>query len=356
MGRFTNMKLRYSYSVVCLSLFTGFLIGRMRAGGSAARACPASEMYPAGGVWTPATAPRGEGNDALRRLLKQVAVRDEVLVAVSNRNLLRETGAGGPGSYDGMLRLWVDSVKRAGVRNAVIVALDEETRTAAIAMDVACWRVEPLALADANQDNHGTSAQKFHILRQFLALGYRVLLSDVDVVVVQNPFQHLHRDADVEALSDGYDPRTAYGYVDGLDDPSMGWSRYVQTMRIYVLNSGLFYIQPSARTLHLMDRITQHLVANKDWDQSVFNMMLWYPSHGEERNSQASVRVMHHLLFMNSRTLFVHFRKEPQYAEHTPVMVHVNYHADKEHRVRAIHRRYLDREADALDELPDASL
>lgn len=130
----------------------------------------------------------------------------------------------------------------------------------------------------------------------------------------------------------------------------------MQTVRIYVLNSGLFYIQPSARSLHLVDRISQHLVANKDWDQSVFNMMVWYPSHGDVRNSQVSVRVMHHLLFMNSRTLFVHLRKMSQYASHVPVMVHVNYHADKEHRIRAIHKRYLGGDPAALDALPDASL
>ena len=66
-----------------------------------------------------------------------------------------------------------------------------------------------------------------------------MLLSDVDIVTLQNPFQFLHRDTDVEALSDGFDDRTAYGWNDGIDDPSMGWARYVATMRIYVMNSGL---------------------------------------------------------------------------------------------------------------------
>lgn len=230
MKRFAQLKLRYSYSVVLLSLVVGYMLGKLRAGGTES-ACAAAEMYPAGGVWSPKRKVGSDvrnGNDELRRLLKRVALRNEVLVAVSNRKLVRETGEGGPGSYDGMLRLWVNSVKQAGVRNVVVVALDEETRNAAIAMDVPCWRTERIAMADSNEDNHGTSAQKFHILRQFLELGYRVLLSDVDVVVLRNPFDHLHRDADVEALSDGFDERTAYGYVDGLDDPSMGWSRYVQ--------------------------------------------------------------------------------------------------------------------------------
>jgi len=70
-------------------------------------------------------------------------------------------------------------------------------------------------------------------------------------VTLQNPFDFLKRDSDIEGLSDGFDERTAYGYVDGIDDPGMGWARYAQTIRIFVLNSGLFYIQPSDRTVRL---------------------------------------------------------------------------------------------------------
>ena len=96
--------------------------------------------------------------------------------------------------------------------------------------------------------------------------------ADVDIVTLQNPFNFLARDSDVEGLSDGFDERTAYGasqlcrrlharavlrsgvagYVDGIDDPGMGWARYAQTIRIFVLNSGLFYIQPSERTVRIV--------------------------------------------------------------------------------------------------------
>lgn len=47
--------------------------------------------------------------------------------------------------------------------------------------------------------------------QEFLVLGYSLLLSDVDILTLQNPFDHLHRDEDVEGLSDGFDPQTAYG-------------------------------------------------------------------------------------------------------------------------------------------------
>jgi hypothetical protein len=39
----------------------------------------------------------------------------------------------------------------------------------------------------------------------------------------------------------------------------MGWARYAQTIRIFVLNSGLFYIQPSDRTVRCTQRqCSQH--------------------------------------------------------------------------------------------------
>lgn len=32
-------------------------------------------------------------------------------------------------------------------------------------------------------------------------------------------------------MSDGFDRPTAYGHIDGIDDPSMGWARYAQVRR-----------------------------------------------------------------------------------------------------------------------------
>ncbi len=52
---------------------------------------------------------------------------------------------------------------------------------------------------------------KFQVLSQILQLGYAALLSDMDVVTIQNPFGHLRRDADLEAASDGFSNATAYG-------------------------------------------------------------------------------------------------------------------------------------------------
>ena len=107
--------------------------------------------------------------------------------------------------------------------------------------------------------NHAVSAMKFGILRHFLKLGYSVLLSDVDIAILQNPFDHLYRDSDVEGMTDGFDERTAYGAIDGFDDPSMGWARYAQAFKHFNLNSGLFYLRANVRTLDLVTRLEDRL-------------------------------------------------------------------------------------------------
>lgn len=127
--------------------------------------------------------------------------------------------------------------------------------------------MNPKKLADKQASNHGISSLKFQILREFLILGYNVLLSDVDIVTLQDPFKHLHRDADVESMSDGWEDFRAYGYDDVDDDATMGWSRYSHSFRIWHYNSGLFYLRASDRTIELMDRITDRLAREQAWDQ-----------------------------------------------------------------------------------------
>lgn len=73
-------------------------------------------------------------------------------------------------------------------------------------------------VSEAQKDvgsNHAVSGLKFRILRPILDMGYGVLLSDVDIVTLQNPFNFLHRDCDVEGMSDGWDNGTAYGETSG---------------------------------------------------------------------------------------------------------------------------------------------
>ena len=61
--------------------------------------------------------------------------------------------------------------------------------------------------------NHAVSGLKFKILQRFLKLGYAVLLSDVDIIVLRDPFDFLFKDSDVESMSDGWNNQTAYGIL-----------------------------------------------------------------------------------------------------------------------------------------------
>ena len=51
----------------------------------------------------------------------------------------------------------------------------------------------------------------------------------------------------------------------------MGWARYAHSMRVFVINSGLFYIRPTLASLDLLDRITYRLNIENGWDQAIFN-------------------------------------------------------------------------------------
>mmetsp|Transcript_874 Transcript_874/g.3192 ORF Transcript_874/g.3192 Transcript_874/m.3192 type:complete len:441 (-) Transcript_874:158-1480(-) len=293
------------------------------------------------------------GDENLREVLERVAINGEVMIAVSNSNLITRDG-----SY-GMLRTFIDCVKRAQVSNFLVVAMDDDTAAAMRALGVAYWQRGAIQLMVNARDNHGTSSQKFHILREFLVLGYSVLLSDVDVVTLQNPFTTpgvLYRDSDVEGLSDGFDAGTAYGKIEGIDDPKMGWSRYAQKFELFALNSGLFYLRSTPSALALVDAINEHLKKNKAWDQTVYNEKIHMPSHGHYKSPQASLRVMDIHAIMNSKTLFRFTRhNKGLMARNQPAMIHVNYHPDKWERMRAIMQYYFDGDKRALDKFPDGS-
>ncbi|KAG2449198.1 hypothetical protein HYH02_005945 [Chlamydomonas schloesseri] len=289
------------------------------------------------------------GSEDLKTVLERIAINKEVLAAVSNGALIT------PDGKFGMLKLWIDGCQRAGVKNFMVIAIDDEVAKACENLGVAYWRRTPKATADKAASNHGISAQKFQLIKEFLTLGYSVLLSDVDIVTLKNPFDHLYRDEDVEALSDGYDEQTAYGWDDVYDDPKMGWSRWAHTIRVFTLNSGLFYIRPNERTIGLMDRITDRLNKNKEWDQAVFNMEIWFPSHDNYKTSRISVRIMNIDKFMNSKRLFRTIRYEPQYTNFVPVMIHVNYHPDKFQRMQSIWAKYVEGDKTALDKYPVGS-
>ena len=192
---------------------------------------------------SPAVIPDESVNPRLAKILEKVAVQRELIVALANSNV------------KDMLEVWFTNIKRVGIPNYLVVALDEEIAKFCESKDVPVYKRDPDEGIDSvarTGGNHAVSGLKFRILREFLQLGYSVLLSDVDIVYLQNPFHYLYRDSDVESMTDGHNNMTAYGYNDVFDEPAMGWARYAYTMQIWVYNSGFFYMRRTIPSIEVL--------------------------------------------------------------------------------------------------------
>ncbi|KMZ57406.1 hypothetical protein ZOSMA_86G00410 [Zostera marina] len=292
----------------------------------------------------PTVVPDEYVNPILSKLLREISVEKEVMVTLANSNV------------KGTLSFFYENIKRIGIRNYLVVALDDQIESLCRSNGVPVYRRKKDEVFDfigRKGDKHAISALKFQMLREFLQLGYSVLLTDADVVYLQNPFDHLHRDCDVESMSDGFDNVTAYGNLDVFDDESMGWSRHAHTMRIWAFNSGLFYIRPTIPSIELLDRATEILSEGNKWDQAVFNELLFFPSSPTYSGIHISKRVMDIYHFMNTKLLFKYLRHHKLITKIKPVAVHVNYHPDKLPRMRAIVDFYIHRRPDALKPFPN---
>ena len=85
------------------------------------------------------------------------------------------------------------------------------------------------------------------------------------------------------------------------------------------------------------------------WDQSGYNLELWFASRDDVRVSGATVRVLHPLCFVNSKVMFRFIRHAPSLRKeaHTPVAMHSNYHTDKAFKMQRVVEYYTKAEATA---------
>lgn len=93
---------------------------------------------------------------------------------VSNQNILQ------------MLGLFLDGLRAAGIRNGLVAALDAPTADFVRRQGGHAY-VRRLRSHTGSTDNHATSGLKFAVLLELVSVGASVLLSDVDVLWLQNP-------------------------------------------------------------------------------------------------------------------------------------------------------------------------
>ena len=103
--------------------------------------------------------------------------------------------------------------------------------------------------------------RKWAALGAILEAGVEILWADLDAVLASPPFQLLHADTDVAALSEGWEEIFMRGYVMGADDPSMGWSRYCESMRAALLAPALVHLLPTRPALALARRMAARALA-----------------------------------------------------------------------------------------------
>jgi arabinosyltransferase len=130
----------------------------------------------------------------------------------------------------------------------------------------------------------------------------------------------------------------------------------ISWMRHTVACSGLFYMKPSQASLDTLRLVFDRIANEHGWDQALFNEVIFFPSRPGYVSPCPTRRIMDRHLFLNSKTLFVHLRKDRElYRTVQPAMVHLNYHMDKFQRLQAVAKRYIDGDMAALDAFPDAS-
>eukprot|EP00854_Cymbomonas_tetramitiformis_P005086 gene5086-6190_t len=268
-------------------------------------------------------------------VLKEVAIDREVLVAVANSHA--------PG-LDGFIK----SIQELSVTNFLVVALDE-----ALVERLKARNVPYYFRKNHAQGNHAVSAEKFGIVREFVEVGCSVLLTDTDVVYLQNPFKYLYRDTDIEGMSDGWDRDSAHGYFEKLDDPRQGWARRKSgSRRLICMNSGLWYVAATEASRSLMVIMQHRLKTEELWDQTGYNLELFLPTHDDHQSAGCTTRVMNPVCFVNSKVMYRHIRHHlhDTFNGFVPVAMHSNYHTDKEHKMSLVNSYYKQGVATALND------
>jgi len=284
-------------------------------------------------------------------VVKKVHRERTVMAAVSNRNILH------------MLGQFVETVQKANVGNFLVVAIDQTTSDFLTKRNVANY-VRQLRTRSGSTDNHATSGLKFQILSEILSTGTSVLLTDVDVVLTQDPFPALYRDSDVEGMSDGWDEDSGYGFTydlpitlakDAANDPSSAAAAAnapLRSIRMAARNSGLFYLSATHEAMRLMSILAKRMASEDVWDQSAYNMEIYRPAYGRFVSPGVSVRAMNFLCFCNTKVLFKYMRHDKELIDpafHVPVTVHINYHPEKEARMASVSQFYHHGHSKALD-------
>jgi hypothetical protein len=231
-----------------------------------------------------------------------------------------------------------ESLVKSGVDNFLVIALDDGMVKFCKDNDIPFYH----SPNDA-KGNHAVSAMKFGIIKDFVEVGCSVLLTDTDVVYMQDPFPRLYYDSDLEGMSDGWDNVTTYGYMEAYQDirlDSGAMTKY--SVRTAALNSGLWFVAATEPSLRFLQQLQTLVSTETIWDQTAYNLKVQRPSYGTKTHPGVTFRALNPLCFCNSKVVTRYIMPSPHLGpSHVPVAVHVNYHSDKERKVEQLNNLYL---------------
>lgn len=177
--------------------------------------------------------------DALLKLANERKADNRLLVAFSDSK------------YLGVLLNWLIAIHRLGIRNYLIVALDETTH--AFLAD----RGFPSVLIRMDGPLEKLWHLRLVVLRELCAHGIDLIHSDIDAIWLRNPVEeYFSRDADHLVISQG-----------------TAWPYEVAAKQGFVLCCGLFYLRSSELSLALLDDLLRHIALTHD-DQTSLNYLI----------------------------------------------------------------------------------
>uniref|UniRef100_A0A7S2NNV6 Nucleotide-diphospho-sugar transferase domain-containing protein n=1 Tax=Haptolina brevifila TaxID=156173 RepID=A0A7S2NNV6_9EUKA len=269
------------------------------------------------------------------------------------------------------LKLLLSSASRTSTATNLLFALTDRTALAALSDDAPLVSTGeeqraggPRSVSWTLEEEAGGASAiaslRYKLIGLLLGWGFGVLNAAPPTVFLSSPWSYLYRDADIEAMSSGWDDGSAYGYNHVLDDPSMGFTRFCHGSRIVAYEPGFFFAMPTNEAIALTARMGLSMAqlpaaatvkAVREAEREAFLHELWLPSHHEYASVGAILRVMNYLCFVNSKVMFRQLRSAT-FAT-APIAVQINYHStDAPARMSAVMERYLDLKPSTLQQLP----
>ena len=313
---------------------------------------PPTTIRPAAQAWDDT-----DDNRRIHLLLTRVAnVHGEVMVALANDVMMCSNPKTCWWNGGNILETFLKANARLKLQNAVVITLDDATEAFCQKFGSVNSLRLSLPVPKAQEGSRGAnmiSTLKYGLLKQILLMGFSCLVVDLDLIFLKDPFEHLYRDADVEASTDGFTKAWAGGSIGSVHEPKMGWGAGGLYVQHFTLNVGCAFFRPTVRAMDLLQRVSDALAVKSGWDQQVFNSEAFMLSHGTYNGSKVAVRVMEYSQWVNSKTFFFSDRSRyfPGRSSKAPipVMVHMNYHPDKHKRMLCVWDRYVEGKLDACD-------